>query len=114
LPLSPKDRDQYQIGDWQQGIDFNHRAEIFARLNLAILHQTKGRCLSCRYKKFCALPLPLWLWTQAHKKSFDLFFDNFCALARIFIKESFLIEKRFRNKIDRQRILIFNKKDILT
>lgn len=104
LPLTLKKRKRFIIGDVNQGIDLIQRQLLFNRLFSEIAVATGGKCLDCPLSIFCAFPLPLWLWATCYRYNFRKYFNNFCAITKIFIEAARLIDQRFKNEIDLKRL----------
>lgn len=104
LPLTLKEREKYLIGDVNSGIKLRQRHRLFLQLFLEMAQATNNKCLKCRYRAFCAFPLPLWLWSRCYRYNFAKYFNNFCAIAKIFIESAKLIDERFKNKLDMEKL----------
>ncbi|MDE2039354.1 MAG: radical SAM protein [Elusimicrobia bacterium] len=100
LPLPYERRRPFTVGSARRGIDLDARRGLFEGLFDELLRRGGGRCLRCRYRELCALPLPLYLRARDRGEDFERQLDNFCAVARLFIERSRTIALDARNPLD--------------
>ncbi len=100
LPLKYEDRAIYKIGDLNN-LNMDKRGAMFDFLFEKARQKNGEKCCSCKFNKFCANPLPLYLWATHNRMDFHLYFKNFCQLSHIMINSSGLLEnKNILDKIE--------------
>lgn len=93
LPLEYSQRKSYQIGS-EKTLHMEKRRALFMLLFENIKKKIGGKCEKCTYKTFCANPLPLYLWCLHNKKDFNVYYSNFCSIAKTMIQMSKLVKDK--------------------
>lgn len=100
LPLKYTNRTPYIIGK-NDNLNLTKRNAIFDLIFARIRNKHNNKCALCRYQKFCADPIPLYLWSMHEGKDFKLYFSNFCKISEIMIESSAMMKNK--NVLDKKQ-----------
>ncbi|MCK4521735.1 MAG: radical SAM protein [Nanoarchaeota archaeon] len=104
LVVNHKERQHYLIGDPYKGIDFKKRIKMFEELFSFAEISGEGRCNNCSATPLCFVPLPLLIWCKTKEEDFKKYLDNFCKIARIFVKLAESTNDNIKNELDRKKL----------